>query len=535
MPDSRIPRAVALAAMLAVQTPALAQNGMSFSEAAAMAADLSARVGEAAITCRDLRTFGDFDVAIVTARHIAAADGVPAHCRVDGVIRPQIGFQVNLPTNWNGRFYMHGNRGYAGARPDAGRAAADRDAALAHAFATAFTDTGHDSAVEALASFAFNDPGQEIDYAFRAVHLTAEIAKRLIRTYYGRPHDYAYWDGCSTGGREGLMSAQRFPEDFDGIVAGSPILNFADMQIAGVWNELSLSAAEPRLAIAQLDTIAAVVYARCDALDGLRDGLIDDPRRCPFDPLADLPDCAGEPQADCFTGSQKEALARVYGGVTSNGKPYFPGQPVGAEAKGVANFDETTIASGWAVWLISPSGGPSVQGIFGRSFLENLAFDVDRADYDWTGFDFDRDPQRMARIRGILDATDPDLSAFAQAGGRMISYFGWADTALNPMMMSDYYEKVAATVDRDVREFYRLFMAPGMFHCRGGLGPDRFDAMRYLVNWVEHGVAPDRIVATQMRDGRVVRSRPLCPYPELARYDGKGDANSASAFGCVTP
>lgn len=535
MKTDRVPKTAALALLCAFATPVFAQNGMSFSEASAIAADLSARVGGAAMECRDLRAQSDFDVAIVSARPIAAADGVPAHCRVDGVIRPEIGFQVNLPASWNGRFYMHGNRGYAGVRADTGRAATDRDAALAQSFATAFTDTGHDSATKPLATFAFNDPGQEIDYAFRAVHLTAETAKRLIRTYYGRPQAHAYWDGCSTGGREGLISAQRYPADFDGIIAGSPILNFADTQIAGVWNELSLSAAEPRLAIGQLDTLAAVIYARCDALDGLRDGLIDDPRRCPFDPLADLPSCEGEPVESCFTESQRNALARVYGGVVSNGKPYFPGQPVGAEAEGVSSFDDSSSASGWAVWLISPSGGPGVQGLFGRSFLENLAFDVDRADYDWTGFDFDSDPQRMDRIRRILDATDPDLTAFARAGRRMIGYFGWADAALNPVMMTGYYEKVAASVDREIGEFYRLFMVPGMFHCRGGLGPDRFDAMRYLVNWVEHGIAPDRIVATQMRDGRTVRSRPLCPYPQVARYDGKGDADSASAFACVAP
>lgn len=535
MKNRIIVSAVTVALVLFSNTSAFAQNGMSFSEVPEVAADLSEPVVEPVMGCRDLLAMTNFDVAIVAAVSMEAAGEVPAHCRVDGVIRPEIAFQVNLPTAWNGRLYMHGNRGYAGAQPDADWVANIRDAAIEHAFATAFTDTGHNSAVQPLASYAFNSLQAEIDHGFRAVHLVVETAKDLIGRYYGRGQDFSYWDGCSTGGRQGLVSAQRFPDDFDGIIAGAPILQFADTQIWGVWNERALMAAEPRLQLGHLDVIADLVYARCDLTDGLQDGLITDPTRCPFDPLTDLPRCPGEPQESCFTGSQKEALARIYGGVISNGKPFFHGLPVGAEAKGSTRFSPSSPASGWAGWLISPSGGPGIQGIFGRSFLENFAFDVDRADYDWMQFDFDRDPQRMNRIRKILDADDHDLGRFADAGGRMIGYFGWADTALNPLMMIDYYEKAATTTEREVGEFFRLFLAPGMFHCSGGFGPDRFDAMRYLIDWVERDVAPDRIIATEVGNGQVRRSRPLCPYPEVARYDGRGDVNSADAFDCVAP
>jgi feruloyl esterase len=515
-------------------TSARAQNMLSFSEISEASVDLSATRFEAVMHCRKLRALTDFNITVVDAQLMAAKNQVPAHCRVDGVIRPEITFQINLPSSWNGRLYMYGNRGYAGGQPDSAAPAALRDEALTHTFATAFTDTGHNSDAMPLGTFAFNSLSQEIDHAFRAVHLTAETAKRLIEAYYGKAEDYAYWDGCSTGGRQGLMSAQRFPLDFDGIIVGSPILDFTGTQIAGVWNELALMNAEPRLSMQHLDLIVDVVYEQCDALDGLEDGLIADPRACSFDPLDDLPACTKNPDATCFTKSQREALARVYGGVISNGEHYFPGQPVGAEAKGVSYF-ATEPVSGWAEWLLASSGGPSRQGVMGRTFLENLAFDTDRADYDWTQFDFDRDPQRVARAGSMLNADDPDLGDFAQAGGRMIGYFGWADAALNAMMMVDYYDKVLAGSGDEAKEYFRLFLVPGMFHCRGGIGPDHFDAMRYLVDWVELGKAPDRIVATEIRSGRVQRSRPLCPYPQVARYDGSGDEDNAAAFKCTSP
>jgi feruloyl esterase len=513
---------------------AFAQNLMSFSEISESSVDLSMPMVNSAMPCRKLRSLSDFDIAVVDAQIIAAQNGVPEHCGVDGVIRGEITFQVNLPSNWNGRFYMHGNRGYSGGQPNEPAQALLRDAALTHSFATAFTDTGHNRNIDPLATFAFNDLSQEIDHAFRAVHLTAETAKRLIKTYYGRAHDYAYWDGCSTGGRQGLMSAQRFPQDFDGIIAGAPILDFTGTQIWGIWNALSLMSAEPQLDIRQLDLMADAVYEQCDALDGLKDGLIENPPACSFDPQTDLPLCTDEPDATCFTKSQLEALARIYGGVISNGKKFFPGQPVGAEAKGMPYIGDTPI-SGWAQWLMPSANGPSLQGLMGGTFVENLAFDVDSADYDWTQFDFDRDPERVHRAASMFNATDTDLDEFTESGGRMIAYFGWADAGLNPMMMVNYYDEVLAAAGDEVRDYFRLFLIPGMFHCRGGIGPDRFDAMRHLVDWVELGKAPERIIAKQVRAGSVERTRPLCPYPKVARYDASGDKDSSDSFRCESP
>jgi len=354
------------------------------------------------------------------------------------------------------------------------------------------------------------------------VHLTLAIAKALVTDYYGRGADHAYWDGCSTGGRQGLISAQRFPEDFDGIVAGAPVLNLTGTQIWGVWNGLAL--ADSGVTAETIATVADAVYAKCDAIDGLQDGLIRDPRACHFDARNDVRQCAGgQPAAGCLTSIQTGALQKIYGGVRSNGRVFFPGLPVGSER------------GGWVPWLINPDG-PSVQFSFGETFMKYLAFDVDDPDYRARDFDFDRDVEKMATARHILDATDPDLSAFNARGGKIISYFGWADPALNPQMGVDYYESVTAAIGRAAtRGFYRLFMVPGMFHCRGGLGVDRIDAMTPLIDWVERDIPPARIDADRVEDGRSVRARPVCPYPEVAVYDGSGSIDAAASFHCAVP
>ncbi len=386
---------------------------------------------------------------------------------------------------------------------------------------TAYTDTGHDSRVEPLGTFAYDNLGKEIDYAFRAVHLTAVTAKVLIAAYYGTAETYSYWDGCSTGGRQGLISAQRFPDDFDGILAGAPVLNFTDTVIAYVWNNQAL--AMTPLSLAKVALVGEAVYARCDAADGLADGLIDDPRRCDFDPALHLPVCDGARGEACFTAGEIETLQAIYGGPVRAGERLFPGQPVGAEA-----------GNGWNRWIVS-SRGPTIGLSFSDTFFKYLAFTPDDPDFDWRTFDFDTDPDRVT-IREILDATDPDLSVFHARGGKMITHFGWADTALNPMMAVNYYEDVRATMgESTTSDFYRLFMVPGMFHCRGGLGTDRFDALTPLFNWVEGGVAPDRIPAARIENGEVTRTRPLCPYPQVAKHIGSGSIDDASNFVCVAP
>jgi hypothetical protein len=519
---------VAALAVLAVVAPAAAQNRYSFVDAAKSPLNFSKATVKPQIACPDVRSLVSGGMTIGAVEIVAAAEGVPEHCRVTGTIAPEIHFEVNLPAAWNRRFYMSGNGGFAGEVSDSPPRAAMRAAALRQGFVTATTNTGHDATKEPLASFAV-DPQKVTDYAFRAVHLTALTAKGIATRYYDRPVAYSYWDGCSTGGRQALISAQRFPGDFDGIVAGAPVLNFVDTTIAGLWNARAVS--DGPLTLDAIKLVAAAVYAKC----GGADGVIDDPRRCAFDPARDLPKCSGGTGSGCVTESQANALKKIYGGVTKDGKPYFPGQPLGAEKAGVSPFGDPQPSSGWDRWLIGRDGGKSLQLAYGEAFMRFMAFGKPDPSYDWKTFDFDKDPDRMGDIRKLLNATDPDLSLFRNRGGKLLMYFGWADTALTPFMAIDYYEKALAANGPDTRDFFRFFLVPGMFHCRGGVGTDRFDAMTTLINWVEGGTAPDTIPAARVEQDQVKRTRPLCPYPRVARYKGSGSIDDGANFACADP
>jgi len=512
-----------------VSAVASAQNSYSFLDAGKSAVDYSLATAAPQRACKEMRQAGGRGVTIISAELISAAGSVPEFCRVLGVIAPEIRFEVALPSAWNRRLYMRGNGGFAGEALDAPPRTAQRDEALRHGFAAAQTNTGHDAAAEPLATFAVSYQKQ-VDYAFRAVHETAQTAKRIVRAYYERAAAYAYFDGCSTGGRQGLISAQRFPADFDGIAVGAPVLNFTDVMIWNLWNAKALE--KSALTLDKMSLVADAVTRKCDAKDGLADGLITDPRACGFDPAADLPKCTGDRDAPgCFTTGQIGALKAVYGGVVSNGKPYFPGQPVSAEKIGTDFLTLRDKVSGWDGWLIAKSG-PSRQLLYGESFFKFMAFGKPDPAYDWHSFDYDKDPARLTEIRRLLDATDPDLTEFKSRGGKIVHYAGWSDTALTPLMTVGYYEQVNARMGASTRDFYRLFMVPGMFHCRGGYGTDRVDALTALVNWVENGKAPESIVATRLEDGKLARSRPLCPYPQTAHYAGSGSADEAASFSC---
>jgi feruloyl esterase len=509
--------------------PAFAQNGYSFLDADKSRIDYRLAPAAAQRACHDLRRLAGGQVTIIKAETVASAAQVPAFCRVTGVIAPEIQFEVALPANWNRRIYMRGNGGFAGEALEAPPRVAQRNAALAHGFVAVQTNTGHDAQSEPLATFAPNLQ-KTIDYSFRAVHSTIETAKRLTRAFYDRPAAYSYWDGCSTGGRQGLMSAQRYPGDFDGIIAGAPVLNFTGTMTQFAWNMKALAKAP--LSFAKIERVAQAVYKKCDAVDGAADGLIDDPRKCGFDPAADLPKCSGSEGADCFTAAEIETLKAIYGGVTSNGKTHFAGVPVGAEKMGIAVGSAPE--SGWGFWLLAKEG-PTRQFQYGETFFRYMAFGRANPAYDFRTLDFDKNPARMSAIGAMLDATNPDLSAFKTRGGKIVMYFGWADTALTPYMGIGYYEQVMQKVGPATKDFMRLFLVPGMFHCRGGIGVDRIDALTPLLNWVEGGTAPERIVGARMEGGKVVRTRPLCPYPQTARYNGSGSLDDAASFSCQTP
>jgi feruloyl esterase len=510
------------AALLGLAGPARAQSSGVFAHADQAGVAYTLAQTHPVRSCASLRALSAGDLTILSAETVAG------HCRVRALIAPENRIEVDLPDAWNRRLYMFGNGGYTGESLDAPLRQGYGNAALARGFLTVQTNTGHDAAHEALGSFA-NDYAKLVDYAFRAVHRSVVTAKMLASAYYARPAAFSYWDGCSTGGRQGLMEAERFPNDFDGILAGAPVLNFTDTMIDYIWNWQALNGVG--MTVDKAKTVARAVYERCDA----KDGLIADPRACDFSPARDVAACpAGQDRGDCLTAAQAEAVRKIYQGIRlPDGSPYFFGWAPGGEVVGAASDGSGAQVSGWQGWFIGMDGQTSRQTQYGLSFMRYLAFDREIADFDPAKFDFARDPARMGNIRALLDATNPDLSAFRAHGGKLIQYHGWADTALTPFMSVDFYQHALAANGPDTPNFYRLFMVPGMAHCRGGIATDSFDGISALVNWVENGRAPDRLDAARLHDGKVDRTRPLCPYPQKAVYSGHGNSDDAANFHCA--
>lgn len=485
---------------------------------------------EPRLQCDAVVRMTTYEFSILSARTISAA-AVPQFCRVLGQILPQVRFELSLPAQWNGRLYMFGNGGFAGEPLDAPARVGIRNAALQRGFAVVQTNTGHDASVEPLGTFA-TDSQKLLDYAYRAVHVTAITAKRIIAAYYEQQARRSYFDGCSTGGRQGLMSAQRFPDDFDGILVGAPVLDFTGTIISYAWNQKQLNA-NP-ITAEQLRIVADAAYGKCDALDGLSDGVIDDPRSCGFRARTEVPLCSpGASESACLTSTQIDAVEAIYRGPRSGDTAIGRTWPIGSEIS--APF-ATGSRSGWVPWFLAPqSNARPVQSLFGETFMQYMAYGKPDPAYDWKSFDFDKDPQRMESISSILDATNPDLTAFRSRGGKILMYFGWADPALNPLMGIQYYEQVNQRMGSSTSDFFRLYMVPGMFHCGGGVGTSVFDAFTPLVEWVEKVTVPSAISAERHFDGRPDRSRPLCPYPQAARYKGTGSTDDAANFACLSP
>jgi Tannase and feruloyl esterase len=476
--------------------------------------------------CADLRSLTNNQMSVAVAVPVAETPEAPAHCRVFGQVLPQVGFEVRMPADWNGRFAMIGNGGYAGEPTDSRGRATQYGRYMKRGYAVAATDTGHSAVMEPLGTFA-TDRQKLLDFAFRSLHVTAEASKFVLHAYYGSAPAKSYFEGGSTGGRQGLILAQRFPNDFDGITVGAPVLNFTGTMMHYVQAAKALKTAP--IASNKLPALAAKIYDTCDAKDGLKDGIIDDPRRCDFQPVRDLPKCeAGVDRPDCFTSAQIATLDKLYGEVTSAGKRIFPGWPVGGEIAGQSG------RSGWDPWTIH-DGSPTTGATFAEAFFRYLAFGKPDPQYDILQFDLDKDPAKLESIHQILDATDTDLTRFQQRGGKILMYFGWADPALNPMMGVEYYQSVQERMGPGTTDFFRLFMVPGMFHCGDGPGPNQFDTTGPLSDWVERGTAPQTIRANKISDGKVARSRPLCVYPEVARYKGSGSIDDFANFHCVKP
>jgi feruloyl esterase len=460
----------------------------------------------------------------------AAAEGKPAICHVQGVIWPEVRFELWLPDNWNHKFLMVGNGGLAGNFNR--RSILDP---LQQGYAASSTDTGH--VADNDGHWAAGHMERVIDFAHRGVHVTTLADKAIIRAYYSRAADRSYFQGCSQGGQQAMAEAQRYPDDFDGIIAGDPA-NYMTHLYAGahMWVTLATQA-DPAsyISAAKAQMIGNAVMQSCDAEDGIRDGIIADPRKCHFDPNTLL--CKQGDGPDCLTAPQVEAARKIYAGATTAaGERIFPGIMPGSESG----------RSGWAGFITGDAIGKGEHTTLALPFMRYIAFDD--PNWDFHTFSYERKDGMDSDVE-FLDATlgplfnnmNPDLSRFAAHGGKLLQYHGWADPDISPLNSVNYFESVAKFegggtgkgISR-TQNFYRLFLVPGMNHCFGGAGTDTFDTLSTLEQWVEHGTAPDRIIASHATNGVVDMTRPLCAYPAHAVYKGTGGTNDAANFSCKT-
>jgi len=464
------------------------------------------------------------DVIAMSATLVPASAGVPEFCRVVALGSPQVQMEFALPTRWNERLYMQGNGGFAGEALDAPERIANRNLALQNGFVAMQTNTGHDTPGQPVGAWAANHPELIDDFAHRAVHLTNQAARALVARYYARAPRHAYFHACSTGGRQALISAQRYPGDFDGYVGNAPVQDWTHTFVGFAWNQQAL--AQAPLTVGKLATVHAAVIDKCDALDGVRDGRIRDPRLCSlvFDVRRDVAACApGVDDDRCLTSAQVGTLEKLWSGPISRGRRLFPG------------FSIDTEPAQLAPWMLGTTLAPPIERSYGIAhwtyFTPYPA--TDTRDFSFDRLDFDIDPFRQEALHAVIDASSADLSAFRAGEGKFISVHGTSDPALTPFMSIDYAERLAATMGA-TSEFYRLYLDPGMAHCDSGTrAADTFDAMTPLIDWVEAAVAPQAITAAKIDDsGQIEFTRKLCPYPLQETFLG-GDMNSASSFACA--
>ena len=474
---------------------------------------------------------------------VTAGPLLAEHCRVSGRMNERIGadgkpyfigFELRLPSNWNGRFLYQGGGGNDGVvRPAVGPQAAP-GYALNRGFAVATTDAGHQGPT---ADFGF-DPIARTDNAYNAHDKVAVLAKDLIRRYYSKPADKSYFIGCSGGGRQGMMFTQRFPSYFDGVIAMAPAMRVSKgATIGAAWDTQALAAIAPAaapgkpiisqaLSDADLAVLRAGILDACDAKDGLVDGQVSNPAACKFE-VASL-QCKGAKEATCLSAPQVGALQKIFGGArNSAGQPLYFGWPLDP---GIGHPQND-----WRAWKLgnSATAEPNSRHVFlMQDALQGYFVTPPDRSLSILAFDFDRDPARMDAHSWIFNtADDVQLTAFKARGGKLLFAHGLADPIFSPDEMVDYYKRLSAANGPATQDFSRLFLIPGMGHCQGGAATDSWDGLGALVDWVENGKAPARIIAT----GTAVfpgRSRPLCPYPQYAQYNGSGDTQDAANFSC---
>jgi feruloyl esterase len=468
-----------------------------FSTAAAMGAN----------TCGELKS-QVLPSAKVTGARVQEAGVLPVFCRVEVEAKPtadsDIHSEVWLPvTGWNGKFMAVGSGGWGGSIGHEAMAEA-----LRRGYATSATDDGHTGGSGA---FIAGHPEKFIDFAYRAEHEMTVEAKALIEAFYGRKARYSYWNGCSGGGREGLLQAYRYPAEFDGVIAGDPAN--VRRNAWALW--LAVETFKDPAAYIPHEKYALIhraVLDACDAKDGLQDGLISNPADCHPDFKA--LECRGAESNDCLTARQvRTAQTIISPATTASGKVIFPRLEPGTELA-------------WG----RLAGGPEPAELFVDQFRYVV---YQNPQWDWRSFDLARDAEKANAVNKGVDELEPNLAAFAKHGGKLLIYHGWSDQQVAPGSSLEFYKQL---VDLNAgAEWARLFMVPGMGHCSGGEGPDHFDKIRAMEEWVEQGKAPARIVAEHRTGGQVDRTRPLCPYPQVARYKGTGSIDEEANFSCGLP
>jgi feruloyl esterase len=437
---------------------------------------------------------------------------LPAFCRVALTIKPtsdsDIKVEIWLPANnWNGKFEANGNGGWNG-----NIAPATLAAGMRLGYASAMTDTGHEGG---SASFAMGHPEKVIDFGYRAVHEMAVKGKQIVQAFYGREPRYSYWNGCSAGGRQGIMAAQRYPADFDGIVAGAPGLNWSGRAMQAVWiGQATHKTDASAVPAAKFTAIHNAALEACDAKDGVQDGVIDSPQKCSFDPK--VMECKGAEDNNCLTPAQVETVRTIYSDVTNPRTKQL-----------LFNRHEPGSENGW-----NTMAGAQPFGL-GTDLFKYIVYE--NPNWDYKTFNFDSDAEKTRKASAAMDALSPDLTAFFARGGKLLQYHGWADPQISPGSSVTYFESVmraAGSNASKVQDNYRLFMVPGMAHCGGGDGTSSFDMLTVLEQWVEQKNPPAQVLASRVRNGAVDRTRPLCPYPQVAVYKGSGSTDEAANFSC---
>ncbi len=509
-------------------------------------------MGFAQGACERLATLTIPNATVTTAQTVAAGSFVgppapfsgvdvsalykslPEFCRVVAEAKPtsdsDIKMEIWLPVSgWNGKLQGIGNGGFAGLVDDM-----QLSLAVKAGYAATATDAGH---AGGDAAWAVGHPEKVVDFGHRGIHEMTRVAQAVVRAYYSKAAQRSYFAGCSDGGREALMEAQRYPEDYDGILAGAP---------ANYWTRLvTMAAADTHMMMedtasfipaAKIPVIAAAVNAACDEKDGVKDGILNDPRQCKFDPTT-IECKAGEESEKCLTTGQAASLKKIYAGLRdSRGNVLFPGYLPGAEDG----------RGGWALWITGRAPGTSLMAFFGKGYFSDFVYE--KPDWDFKSFSVDAALKAAEeKTAAALNATDPDLKKFKARGGKLILYHGWDDPAIPALNTVNYYDSVVQKMGQhNADSFIRLYMAPGVQHCGGGPGPDSFGYVgstdpshsmnSALEQWVEKGAAPSTIIASK-HEGQdrqhAVMTRPLCPYPQAAKYKGSGDTNDAANFECV--